>query len=436
MRHWFKDQHFRSLLKNTSYLAVSKGVAAVASIVTLAMTGQALGLILFGVLILITSYAQAANGLTKFQSWQLIIRYGASALAKKDEGTFKRAASFGLGLDLSSGLIGMVLAMLLLPLLGPLFGIRPDFLVFAIFYCLLIPTMGASSPSGMLRALDRFDLISWQGTVTPIARAILATIGFLQGWGLAEFVVLWAATDLVGDLFLWLLAWREMGRRGFRSGVRPTLKPVGLDAVWPFAIQVNLTSSLMSAWGPIARLIVGGLLGEASAAIYRVAASLADSAQKPADLLAKAYYPEVVRMDLTTKRPWNFMLRGTAMAAAFGLAAIGILIIGGEPLIKLLFASRSEQFLPVYPVLMVMTGIPLLAILSFPLPPMLYALDRADGPLKARIVATILYFAIVAPLCWRFNTMGAAIAIVAAHVVMVVILVVMVRGEHRRVRAK
>ena len=53
-------------------------------------------------------------------------------------------------------------------------------------------------------------------------------------------------------------------------------------------------------WGPIARLIVGGLLGEAAAAIYRVAASLADSAQKPADLLAKAYYPEVVRMDLTT----------------------------------------------------------------------------------------------------------------------------------------
>ena len=108
----------------------------------------------------------------------------------------------------------------------------------------------------------------------------------MQGWGLPQFIALWAATDLLGDLFLWFLAWREMGRRGYRNGVRPTLKPVGLDAVWPFAIQVNLTSSLMSAWGPIARLIVGGLLGEASAAIYRVAASLADSAQKPADLLA------------------------------------------------------------------------------------------------------------------------------------------------------
>ena len=436
MRHWFKDQHFRSLLKNTSYLAVSKGVAAVASIVTLSMAGQALGLVAFGVLILITSYAQAANGLSKFQSWQLIIRFGAAALARDDEATFKRSASFGLGLDISSGLVGMALALLLLPLLGPLFGIRPDYIAFAMAYCLLIPTMGASSPSGMLRALDRFDLISWQGTVTPIVRAGLATVGFFQGWGLPEFILLWAATDLLGDLFLWFLAWREMGRRGLRAGVRPTLRPVGLDSVWPFAIQVNLTSSLMSAWGPVARLIVGGLLGEAAAAIYRVAASLADSAQKPADLLAKAYYPEVVRMDIRSSKPWKLMLRGTAIAAAFGLIAIGILVVGGEPLIAWLFKTRAEQFLPVYPVLMVMVAIPLLAILAFPLTPMLYALDRPDGPLKARVIATAVYFAIVAPLCWRLETIGAAIAMVAAHGVLVAILVITVWREHKRVRVK
>jgi O-antigen/teichoic acid export membrane protein len=433
MRHWFKDQHFRSLLKNTSYLAISKGVAAVAAVATLAMTGRALGLETFGILILIASYAQAANGLTKFQSWQTVIRYGGPALVRNDANTFKKAAGFALGLDLTSGFVGMALAMLLLPALGAWFGLTGDALVYGFLYCLLIPTMGASSPSGMLRALDRFDLISWQGTVTPIARAMLATIGYIQGWGLAGFVLLWAATDLLGDLFLWFLAWREMGRRGFRERVRPTLRPTGLAGAWPFAVQVNLTSSLMAAWSPVARLFVGGLLGPASAAVYRVAASLADSAQKPADLLAKAYYPEVVRMDLSTKHPWKFMLRGTAMAAAFGLAAIAILVIGGKPLIGALFGT---EFLPVYPVLLVMIGVPLVAILSFPLPPMLYALDRPDGPLKARVIATIIYFAIIAPLCWRFDTIGAAMAIVAAHLVMVLILLWMLRGEYRRVRAK
>ena len=122
-------------------------------------------------------------------------------------------------------------------------------------------------------------------------------------------------------------------------------------------------------------------------------------------------------------------MRAQARALAAALASVG------EPLIAFLFSSRAEQFLPVYPVLMVMIGIPLLAILSFPLVPMLYALDRADGPLKARIIATAIYFAIVAPLCWRFDTMGAAIALVAAHLVMVAILIVMVWREHRRVRA-
>ena len=64
------------------------------------------------------------------------------------------------------------------------------------------------------------------------------------------------------------------------------------------------------------------------------------------------------------------------------------------------------------------------------------ALDRADGPLKARVIATAVYFAIVAPLCWRLDTMGAAIAMVAAHGVMVAILIIMMWREHRRVRAR
>ena len=107
MRHWLKDDSFRSLVKNTSYLAVSKGVSAVAGIATLAFAGRALGLVEFGLLILIASYAQAASGLTKFQSWQLIIRYGGAALTSGDQSTFKRSIGFGLGLDASSGLVGM-----------------------------------------------------------------------------------------------------------------------------------------------------------------------------------------------------------------------------------------------------------------------------------------------------------------------------------------
>lgn len=433
MRHWLKDDSFRSLVKNTSYLGLSKAVAAVAGVATLAFAGRALGLVEFGLLILIASYAQAASGLTRFQSWQLVIRYGGAALASGDSDTFKRSVGFGLGLDFTSGLVGMAAAILLLPLIGPWSGIGEALVPMAIFYCLLVPTMGSATPVGALRALDRFDLISWQGVTYPIARAILAGIGWWQGWPLPAFVAIWFVTDLGGDLFMWFLAGREMKRKSLLKGVRPSLSAKGLPGAWPFAIQVNVHSSLMSAWGPVARVIIGGLLGPASAAIYRVASSLADSAQKPADLLAKAYYPEVVRMDPATKHPWRLMLRGTAMASAIGIAAVLIVVLLGKWLLATLF---GPDFVPAYAVLLVLVGIPLLWMIGFPLMPMLYALDRPDAPLKARAIGTLAYFAVIAPLCWRFGVIGAAAALLIGNVIIVALLMLYLWSQYRKVRRR
>lgn len=431
MRRWFKDRHFKSLLKNSGYLAASKAVAAVAGLSTLAFTGRGLGVLLFGTLILITSYAKAISGLSKFESWQLVVRYGGQALSRGDTDEFRTSVGFAFALDVVSGIGGMIVAIALVPLLGGLFGIAERYWLATMVYCTLLPTRGAATPVGVLRSLDRFDLLSWQGSSYPIVRAILAGAAWYSDAPFEAFVAIWYVTDLGGDLFLWFLGWRELKRRGLLSGIRPTLRPENLLGAWRFAIHVNLTGSLTTAWGPIARLVVGGLVGPAGAALYRVAGSLADSAQQPADLLAKAYYPQVVRMDLATKKPWKLMLRGTALATAVGLLAVVLLLVGGKALVGGLFGA---EFLPAYPLLLVLVIAPLLGMISFPLPAMLYAADRADGPLKARLIGTIIYFASVAPMCWRFGVIGAAISFVVAYAAMVVTLALQVAREYRRVR--
>ena len=433
MKHWFKDAHFRSLLKNSSYLAVSKVVAAIAGIATLAFAGRGLGVMLFGMLVLITSYAKAASGLSKFQSWQLIVRYGGQALALGEHEDFKSSTGFAFALDVVSGIGGMIIAVIVLPFLGGWFGIPENYLWLAMLYCTLLPTMGAATPVGVLRALDRFDLISWQGTTYPIARAILAGIAFAAGAPFEIYVGIWFITDLGGDIYFWFLAWRELRRRGLLKGIRPTLRPTTLPGAWRFAIHVNLTSSLITAWGPIARLVVGGLLGPSAAALFRVASSLADSAQKPADFLSKAFYPEVVRMDLSTKHPWKLMLRSAAFSGMVASAAVLLLLVGGKPLVSLIF---GDEFLGAYPVLMVLIIAPVIGIFSFPLPSMLYALDRPDAPLKARLIGTIIYFGLITPLCWNFGIMGAAVAYVLAYASMGIVLALQVRAEYRRVRSK
>ncbi len=431
MRHWFKDQHMRSLLKNSSYLGASKLVAAIASVTTLALTGRALGVMLFGVLILIHSYAQAASSLSKFQTWQIVIRYGGQGLAAGRPQDFKVATGFSLGLDLLSGLVGMLLAMAILPFIGGWFGISDRYITVALLYCLVIPTMQAMTPGGVLRTLDRFDLLSWGGVVDPISRVILTAAAWAWGASFEVYVLIWFATDLAGDLYQWWLTWRELRRRGMTDALRPTLRPHPLKGAWRFAIRVNLTSSLAASWGPIARLIVGGLLGPMSAAFYRVAATLADSAQRPTDMLGRAFYPEVMRMDLRTKKPWKLMLRGAALAAMFAMVAVVIVIFAGEQLIRLIF---GDAFVGAYPALAVLIIAPLLAMISFPLPPMLYALHRDAGPLVARIVGTALYLAIVAPLTWRFGLAGAAGAFVVGNAAMVLVLAFQLAREYRKVR--
>jgi O-antigen/teichoic acid export membrane protein len=215
------------------------------------------------------------------------------------------------------------------------------------------------------------------------------------------------------------------------EGIRPTLRPESLPGAWRFAINVNLTASVQAGWGPIARLLVGGLLGPAGAALFRVASSLSDIASKPADLLAKAFYPEVVRMDLTTKKPWKLMVRGTALAGGIALVAILVLLVGGKPIVSILF---GKDFLGAYDALVILMIVPFLRVFSFPLPPMLYALDRPDGPLKARLVGTIIFFVTIAPLAWSLGVDGAAIAFVVGNIATVAGMMWQLRGEHRRVR--
>ena len=430
MKHWFKDQQLRSLLKNTSYLGASRIVAALCGIATLALAGRSLGVLLLGTLILITSYAKAISGIAKFQSWQLIVRYGGHGVAHGDPEHFKVATGFAFSLDLVSGIAGMLIAVALLPFVGKWAGIEPQYLWLGMFYCTLLPTMGSATPSGVLRVLDRFDLLGWSDTLMPISRAILAAVAYAAGGGLSAYVVIWYVSDLAGNLFGWFLAWRELKRTGHLEGMRPTLRPDPLPGAWRFAINVNLAASVQAIWGPTGRLVVGGLLGPAGAALFRIASTLADAAQKPADLLGRAFDPEIMRMDLSSNKPWKLLRRVVVLASGTAAIAIGLLLLGGKPLLSLLF---GKSFLGAYAPLVLLMIVPFLGIFSFPLSPMLYALGRSDAPLKAKIIATAVFLGSIAPLCWTFGVMGAALALVLGNSANVATMMLQLRGERRRI---
>ena len=301
-------------------------------------------------------------------------------------------------------------------------------------YCTVLPIMAAATPDGVLRVLDRFDLISWSGTLTPIARAILAGIAFVAGAPFAAYVAIWFFTDLIGDLYPWYLGWRELRRNGLLAGIRPTLKPDG--SYGRVALRHRCQSRQPASRRSGARSAASSSADCSDPPARPCSAWPRHSptgAQKPADLLGKAFYPEIMRMDLTSKKPWKLMLRGTALVTALAVLAILILLIGGKPIMKLIF---GKAFLGAYTPLMILMAIPFLGIFSFPLTPMLYALGRSDGPLKAKLLGSTVFFVTIAPLSWTWGVTGAAMALVLANVVNTGMMMMQLRGEHRRVRPK
>lgn len=412
MKQWFADGVFRTIVRNASYLGSSKLLGAPLSLIALACAGQGLTPTLFGTLVLIHSYANGVGALVKFQTWQFIVRFGAPALAHEDRDMFRDVTGFAFGLDLASGLFGLAGGIILLPLLAGWVGIGPQDMGVALLYCTLIPTMTAATPTGILRVFDRFDQIAVQQFVTPLLRATGAAIAYFGGLGFPAFVLTWYVADLAGDLCLWLMATRELRRNGIQGALRPALLGPARRIVgaWDFVWTTNVAHSVWAAWGPVSNLIVGAMLGPASAGLFKIAATFFDSASKPADLLSRSFYPEIMRLDPTSPHPWQLAVRSAVISGGVAFLILLLVIVGGEPVIGLVFGKR---YLEAYDLLRLMTVSLIVSMASFPLESLLYMAGRQRSALVAEGMAALGYAILLFAMIHLFGIVGAGLAYVA-----------------------
>ncbi|MGD9664389.1 MAG: oligosaccharide flippase family protein, partial [Novosphingobium sp.] len=78
------------MFANTMWLLGGKGFGAICSLVYLAIITRSLGLKGFGHFSLIFGTSQALIAIAGFQTWRIVVRYGAAHVQRDDWGAFGR----------------------------------------------------------------------------------------------------------------------------------------------------------------------------------------------------------------------------------------------------------------------------------------------------------------------------------------------------------
>ena len=412
---WFADGVFRRIFKNAGFMLSGRAATGLFSLATLTLCARTLGVEQFGILVLVQTFGQVTATLATFQSPQTMIRYGAMAQQREDTPAFQSLVKLLTAIDAAGGVFAVCVGFVIAPLVGPHVGWSPEVIGYAQLYSFLVFFTACATPTGVLRLLDRFDLLAIQATMTPLLRLIgISTAVLLEApfWG---YLLAWFCAQMTGGTTLTILAWREMYKKQHLVGMTFSFAgpPDAHPGVLRFLVQSNLYSALLILTGHISTLLIGYLAGSASAGLYKLGRDVATVLTKPADLLNQSVSPEFAR--LASRDAWSefsrLILRGASVAAGAGAVMVLVVITVGDVFLHTFF---GETFAGAYVPLVVLVAAAGVSIIGFPMDAALFAMGRANLPLRVSMsVIFVVQLPLLVVLARSYGLAGAGFAVLA-----------------------
>ncbi|MCB2050579.1 MAG: lipopolysaccharide biosynthesis protein [Novosphingobium sp.] len=379
----------KRIAANTAWLLGGKGFGAVCGIIYLAILTRSLGVKDFGHFSLIFGTAQALIALAGFETWRVVVRYGSDHIHQGEWDRFGRLAMACGLLDAAGAMIGSVVAFLVIFGFADSLDLNPAYIGPAFWFSCAMLWALVSAPTGVLRALHRFDRAVYVEAIVPLGRLVAALLIWWTGPSVIRYLIAWALIDLIEAGFYWVTARRlcpqAINVRNLRLWRLALTENRGLVR---FALVTHAggTIDAIMRHGPL--LAVGGLVSTKAAGLYRLASQLTQAMGKLSSLLTRSVYAEVAHVKASSG-PENLRrlaLQTSAIAALAGGLTTALAWAFGEELLGLIGGAAFEQGASIL--------IPLAVAGSFELAsvvfePVLHSTNAAGRALMARISGVI-----------------------------------------------
>lgn len=429
---------FRQVINNAGILLGGKALNAVFNLAAVALTARTLGVETFGVLVLIHAYVQTVGELVKFQSWQVLLNYGTGAFSEGRFAAFQRVLRFSLWLDVAGGIAGVLVAIAGVWLIGTGLGWPETQQTAVSLYALSIFFMVSATPTGVLRLVDRFDLLALQSPVESWIKLLGTLWAWFVGADLVVFLAIWFLAKVVAFIYLFAVADWALRRRQALSGFgwrKSGPMVADLPGIWGFVWSTNFNSTLGLAFSQAGTLMVGGLMGPADAALYRIGKQFADAIAKPAKLIVPALYPELARLALGSDHSALRRLIVQLALAGGGLATLLLLIAAliGGPALGLII---GPEYVAARAVMLWLLAAAVIGIWAVPLEPLLMSTGSANAAFYARLAVTLPFLPLLYLATRHYGLEGAGVAATLGALAMTLAQLALVWRWFRRPQAK
>ena len=415
---------FHRLRRNVAWLAGGRGFAAIVSIIYLAIVARVLGPTAFGIFSLILAYGSSVAALAQFQSSQAVIRFGAVHIAHQQDDRLRQLLGFLATIDGISAATGAVLSIICVPFVASWFGWTAAEQHDAMIFGGLLLLSTGSTAAGILRLLNRFDLLTYAEMMGPLIRLAGAVIVWMAHGELRGFLGVWAIAALSEGAAGWV-AVLVSGQARLAFGYRAAKETIRDNAqIIRFLVHTSFTNSLGIVWQYSGTFAVGAVSGTAAAGAFRIATKLATALAKPADLLTRALFPELARLAASRDRDTLASLTRvvTAIAIAVNIVLLCLVLFAGEKILALLYGHR---YLFAYPYLLLLTIAALIELCGIALEPVLNSHGRSGAVMNARIAGAIVHVGALFLFVPAYGARGAGwAAILSAFVIRIIMSVV------------
>lgn len=384
-------------LRNAALIVGSRLVFGLLNLATNALVVKFFGLADLGLVVLLQAYIRLFSDLIKFDTWQAVLSFGAPLQEKKDDHTFRRLIGFTLSLDIVCLAVAVIGAILFIPFAIDIFKWPEEVAEFAPYFAISILFLLQGTPNGVLRYIDRVDVLAWQFALNATIRFVGVLLAIIWDGSVFHIVLAWFAANVLSGLLPMIFCFLELSARKLMPIFNVKWREANalFERIWRFMIMTNASNILTLVYEGGSVMVAGLLIGPSGAATLQIAKQFAAAISKTNQVLGPLISPEFAR--LAAMKDWLLFrkLIKRQLLITFGVLAVlaTILFATLGLIIDAIYGAELSEYLALFQLLIFAS---LFTIVTFSFEPAVLAANRPHYILWLKTAAVALYIATTA----------------------------------------